>query len=95
MNNFNVTDSGRLIENFVDELSNWYVRRSRRRFWKSEEDRDKISAYKTLYECLLTISRLSAPYIPFISEEIYKNLTGGRKSGLESVHLETYPAAVN
>lgn len=93
MNNFNVTDSGRLIENFVDELSNWYVRRSRRRFWKSEEDRDKISAYKTLYECLLTISKLSAPYVPFMSEEIYKNLTGSRKFSLESVHLESYPAA--
>ncbi|MCL4415756.1 MAG: class I tRNA ligase family protein, partial [Actinobacteria bacterium] len=93
MDDFNVTDSGRLIENFVDELSNWYVRRSRRRFWKSEEDKDKISAYKTLYECLLTISKLSAPYIPFLSEEIYKNLTDGRKSGLESVHLEAYPVA--
>ncbi len=93
MDNFNVTDSGRLLENFVDELSNWYVRRSRRRFWKSEADKDKISAYKTLYECLVTISKLCAPYIPFISEEIYKNLTGSYQVGLESVHLENYPTA--
>ena len=91
---FNVTDSGRLIQEFVDNLSNWYVRRSRRRFWKSEEDKDKISAYKTLYECLLTLSKLCAPYIPFISEEIYKNLTGSIGTGLESVHLEKYPEPV-
>ena len=88
---FNVTDSGRLIGDFVDNLSNWYVRRSRRRFWKGEEDNDKISAYKTLYECLLTLSKLLAPYIPFLSEEIYKNLTGSLGSGFESVHLEKYP----
>ncbi|MCL5772558.1 MAG: class I tRNA ligase family protein, partial [Actinobacteria bacterium] len=91
---FNVTDSGRMIQEFVDNLSNWYVRRSRRRFWKSEEDKDKISAYKTLYECLLTLSKLCAPYIPFISEEIYKNLTGSIGTGLESVHLEKYPEPV-
>jgi isoleucyl-tRNA synthetase len=91
MDIFNVTDSGRLIGDFVDNLSNWYVRRSRRRFWKGEEDKDKISAYKTLYECLLTLSKLCAPYIPFLSEEIYKNLTGSLGNGLESVHLEKYP----
>ncbi|MCE5330285.1 isoleucine--tRNA ligase [bacterium] len=88
---FNVTDSGRLIQDFVDNLSNWYVRRCRRRFWKSEEDKDKISAYKTLYECLLTLSKLCAPYIPFISEEIYKNLAGSLNTGFESVHLEKFP----
>jgi isoleucyl-tRNA synthetase len=92
---FNVTDSGRLIQDFVDNLSNWYVRRSRRRFWKGEEDRDKISAYKTLYECLLTLSKLCAPYIPFISEEIYKNLTESLGNGFESVHLEKYPESEN
>ena len=58
-----------IFQNFVDALSNWYVRRSRRRFWKSEEDRDKISAYKTLYECLVDVSKLCAPFIPFLSEE--------------------------
>ena len=93
MDDFNVTESGRLIQNFVEVLSNWYVRRSRRRFWKSEEDKDKISAYSTLYECLVTISRLCAPFIPFLSEEIYKNLTGSLERGEESVHLESYPAA--
>ncbi|HEY4695981.1 MAG TPA: DUF5915 domain-containing protein, partial [Candidatus Hydromicrobium sp.] len=61
--------------------------------WKSEEDKDKISAYKTLYECLVTISRLCAPFTPFLSEEIYKNLTGSFGRGEESVHLESYPAA--
>ncbi|MEI7616193.1 MAG: class I tRNA ligase family protein, partial [Actinomycetota bacterium] len=95
MDIFNVTDSGRLIGDFVDNLSNWYVRRSRRRFWKGEEDRDKISAYKTLYECLLTLSKLCAPYIPFLSEEIYRNLTSSIGNGLESVHLEKYPEAEN
>ncbi len=93
MDNFNVTESGRVIQDFVDTLSNWYVRRSRRRFWKSEEDKDKISAYKTLYECLVDISRLCAPFIPFLSEEIYRNLTGSPGMGEESVHLESYPEA--
>jgi isoleucyl-tRNA synthetase len=93
MDNFNVTESGREIQNFVDTLSNWYVRRSRRRFWKSEEDRDKISAYKTLYECLVNVSILCAPFIPFMSEEIYKNLTGSLGEGEDSVHLENYPEA--
>ncbi|MEA2015684.1 MAG: isoleucine--tRNA ligase [Actinomycetota bacterium] len=92
MDDFNVTESGRAIQNFVDVLSNWYVRRSRRRFWKSEEDRDKISAYKTLYECLVEITRLCAPFIPYLSEEIYGNLTGSIGKGKESVHLEEYPA---
>jgi len=93
MDDFNVTESGRLIQDFVDVLSNWYVRRSRRRFWKSEEDRDKISAYETLYECLVAVTRLSAPFIPYLSEEIYKNLTGSLGKGRESVHLEDYPVA--
>ncbi len=91
LDNFNVTDSGRLIEDFVDNLSNWYVRRSRRRFWKSENDKDKISAYKTLYECLTILCKLLAPYIPFLSEEIYQNLVRSLGKGLESVHLEEYP----
>lgn len=93
MDGYNVTESGRALQNFVDTLSNWYVRRSRRRFWKSEEDEDKISAYKTLYECLVNISKLCAPFIPFLSEEIYRNLTGSPGRGEESVHLESYPVA--
>jgi len=91
LDDYNVTESGRLIEVFVDDLSNWYVRRSRRRFWKSENDSDKASAYKTLYECLVTLSRLAAPYIPFISEEIYCNLAKSTGTGKDSVHLEDYP----
>ncbi|HAJ96096.1 MAG TPA: isoleucine--tRNA ligase [Actinobacteria bacterium] len=93
LEDFNVTESGRLIQDFVDMLSNWYVRRSRRRFWKSEEDKDKISAYLTLYECLLTVTKLCAPYIPFISEDIYRNLAAGTRSEKPSVHLEDYPEA--
>ncbi len=94
MDDFNVTDSGRLIQQFVDNLSNWYVRRSRRRFWKSEEDKDKISAYMTLYDCLLTLSKLAAPYIPFICESIYQNLSKGLSEPRQSVHLEEYPQAM-
>ncbi len=93
MDDFNVTESGRLIQDFIDQLSNWYVRRSRRRFWKSEGDKDKISAYKTLYECLVTVSILCAPFIPFTSESIYRNLVGSLSRGEESVHLESFPAA--
>ena len=93
LEDFNVTDSGRMIQDFVDMLSNWYVRRSRRRFWKSEEDKDKISAYLTLYECLVTVTKLLAPYIPFISEVLYQNLVVNLGKGAESVHLEDFPAA--
>ncbi len=74
------------IETFVDELSNWYVRRSRDRFWGSGLGEDKVSAYQTLREVLLTLSRLLAPYTPFVAEDIYGNLGGG-----ESVHLADYP----
>lgn len=76
------------ILKFIDKLTNWYIRRSRRRFWKSENDNDKHEAYLTLYYVLLTFSKLAAPIIPFITEEIYKNLA---KNGKESVHLEPYP----
>ncbi len=73
---------------FVDNLSNWYIRRSRKRFWKSEDDSDKEQAYQTLYTVLRDLSLLMAPFTPFIAEEIYRNLTGR-----ESVHLEDYPVA--
>ncbi|MEI6650019.1 MAG: isoleucine--tRNA ligase [Candidatus Moraniibacteriota bacterium] len=76
------------IESFIDELSNWYIRRNRKRFWKNENDGDKDSAYATLYEVLVTLSKLMAPFTPFISEEIYRNLTAG-----ESVHLALWPEA--
>ncbi|HPN67129.1 MAG TPA: isoleucine--tRNA ligase [bacterium] len=72
---------------FIDNLSNWFIRRSRRRFWKSESDEDKNHAYQTLYTCLLEVSKLMAPFTPFIAEKIYQSLT----SDEESVHLQDYP----
>ena len=81
----------REIDEFVSRLSNWYVRRSRRRFWKSEVDEDKISAFATLHECLTTLVKLMAPFVPFMAEEIYQNI--GRNGGRESVHLEDWPNA--
>ena len=81
------------MEAFVEDLSNWYVRRSRRRFWKSETDADKIAAYSTLYECLLTVTKLLAPFVPFITESIYRNLVGPENRSGDSVHLESFPIA--
>jgi isoleucyl-tRNA synthetase len=78
---------------FVDGLSNWYLRRSRSRFWKSERDEDKVDAYATLYEALVSVARLAAPFVPFVTEEIYQNLVRrplGEKAK-ESVHLDDYP----
>ena len=83
----------RLLEEFVNDLSNWYVRRSRRRFWRSDTDTDKLSAYETLYECLVTIIKLLAPMTPFITEKIYQNLVGKLGNGKGSVHLEDFPEA--
>jgi isoleucyl-tRNA synthetase len=86
--------AGRAIAEFVDELSNWYVRRSRRRFWKSEADQDKIAAYLTLNECLVTLSEALAPFTPFIAEELYQNLVAERSpESPESVHLVDWPTA--
>ncbi len=91
---YNPTDAGRKIETFVDGLSNWYVRRSRRRFWKSENDTDKLSAYNTLYQCLVTLAKLLAPFTPFLAEELYQNLVHSvSKTALESVHLVDFPMA--
>jgi len=88
------TDAARAIESFVDELSNWYLRRSRRRFWKSEDDADKAAAYHTLYECLVTLSRLLAPFTPYVADEIHRNLVVGAAAGApESVHLAAWPEA--
>jgi len=89
---YDLTRAARDISDFViDDLSNWYVRRSRRRFWKSEMGPDKLSAYQTLYEVLLTVAKLTAPYIPFLAEEIYQNLNVIKKEPFESVHLAYYP----
>ena len=91
---YDAFSTGRAIAEFVDELSNWYVRRSRRRFWKSEEDTDKVAAYLTLYECLEMLSKLLAPYMPFMAEELHRNLVGERWSDApESVHLSDWPVA--
>ena len=89
------------VEHFVEYLSNWYVRRSRRRFWKSgvlsqtarAADEDKLSAYATLYECLVTLTKLIAPFTPFMAEAMYQNLVRHVDGGCESVHLDSYPEA--
>jgi len=89
---YDVIGATRPIEQFVDQLSNWYLRRSRRRFWKTESDTDKQSAYATLYEALVTVSKLLAPTMPFIADEIYLNLVGSMEGKAEkSVHLEAWP----
>jgi isoleucyl-tRNA synthetase len=78
----------------VEDLSNWYVRRNRRRFWKAEDDADKQAAYATLYTCLTTVARLTAPFIPFVSEALYRNLVATQVPGSpESVHLADWPVA--
>jgi len=94
LENYNPTDAGRRIQGFVEDLSNWYVRRSRRRFWKSESDTDKLSAYATLCECLVTLAKLLAPFTPFVAEEIYRNLVRSRDpEAPDSVHLAEFPTA--
>jgi isoleucyl-tRNA synthetase len=94
MDSYNPTAAARRIEGFVDNLSNWYVRRNRRRFWKSESDADKLAAYTTLYQCLVTLSQLLAPFAPFIAEELYLNLCRAfNPQGRESVHLTDFPSA--
>jgi isoleucyl-tRNA synthetase len=87
-----ITKCTRAIADFaVDDLSNWYVRRNRRRFWGSHDDHDKRSAYQTLFECILTICKLMAPVAPFLSEDIYRRLTENLGGYLESVHLCDFP----
>ncbi|MCA9730674.1 MAG: isoleucine--tRNA ligase [Deferribacteres bacterium] len=89
---YDITKLVRSISDYlVDDVSNWYVRRNRRRFWKSEVGEDKLAAYQTLYEVLLTVAKLIAPVAPFLSEEIYRNLTADSNEAQESVHLETFP----
>ncbi len=96
MDGYDITRACRAIQDFViEELSNWYVRRSRRRFWKGEMSTDKQAAYETLYECLLTISKLMAPVAPFLSEKLYASLTNKelQSTNHDSVHLMLYPSA--
>lgn len=86
LDDYNLSKATRPMLDFVDNLSNWYVRRSRRRFWKSENDGDKMDAYQTLHTVLVEFSKLLAPFMPFLSDEIFRNLTGK-----DSVHLEDWP----
>lgn len=89
---YDVPNATRPIQSFVESLSNWYVRLSRRRFWKSENDADKSNAYATLYECLTTIAYLIAPSMPFLSEALYRNLVAEQKEDApDSVHLASWP----
>ena len=90
LNGYDPTRAGRLIDAFVnDDLSNWYVRLNRKRFWGKEMSTDKLSAYQTLYTCLMTVAKLLAPFAPFYADQLYRDL-GGEK---ESVHLDFFPVA--
>jgi isoleucyl-tRNA synthetase len=93
MDNYDVTRAARLVQSFtIDHLSNWYVRRCRRRFWKSDMNKNKLSAYQTLYEALITVAKLTAPFAPFVAEDIYQKLNSvTRKEEAESVHLVYFP----
>ncbi len=92
--NYKITESARAIQEFTDGLSNWYIRRGRERFWASGMEQDKINAYMTLYTVLVTMSKLCAPFIPFMSEQIYRNLVlSVDKNAPESVHLCDFPAS--
>ena len=90
--NYKIPESARALQEFVDEMSNWYVRRSRERFWAKGMEQDKINAYMTLYTALVTISKVAAPMIPFMTEEIYQNLVRSvDKDAIESIHLCDFP----
>ena len=92
LDGYDPTNAGRRMQEFIDQLSNWYVRRSRRRFWKSENDQDKLSGYITLRTCLVTLSKLMAPLSPFVAEEIYQNLVCSVDAEApDSVHLAAFP----
>ena len=93
LDDYDALKAGAAIESFVDQLSNWYVRRNRRRFWKAASGDDKQSAYATLYECLDVAHRLMAPFVPFLSETVYQNLVRGvDERAPPSVHMATWPA---
>ena len=92
LDGYDITGAGNLIESFTDELSNWYVRRNRERFWVTELTDDKIGAYTTLYKVLVTLSKVIAPFVPFMADAIYQNLVAGLdKNAPESVHLCYWP----
>ena len=92
LENYKITETARALDEFVDELSNWYVRRSRERFWAKGMEQDKINAYMTLYTVLVTLAKISAPMIPFMTESIYQNLVRSvDKNAPESIHLCDFP----
>lgn len=94
LENYKITESARAMADFVDELSNWYVRRSRERFWGKDMPQDKVNAYMTLYTVLTTMAKLSAPFTPFMAESIYQNLVVNvDKNAPKSVHLCDFPVA--
>ena len=94
LNNYRIPEAAKSLSTFVDELSNWYVRRCRERFWGKDMTDDKIAAYMTLYTCLVTIAKAAAPMIPFMAEDMYQNLVRTvDKSAPESVHLCDYPVS--
>lgn len=93
LGNYRIPEAARALQEFVDEMSNWYVRRSRERFWAKGMEQDKINAYMTLYTALVTIAKAAAPMIPFMTEDIYRNLVCSiDKSAPESIHLCDFPA---
>lgn len=93
MEEYDITKAARAVADFtLDNLSNWYVRRNRRRFWKSEKGKDKTAAYQTLYECLIAVCKMAAPIAPFLADEIYRNLNSAtNKEPFSSVHLSYLP----
>ena len=95
MENYDPTRAGRLIDTFVnDDLSNWYVRLNRKRFWGKEMSKDKLSAYQTLYTCLETVAKLLAPFAPFYADQLYLDLNNATgKDTTLSVHLVEFPKA--
>ena len=94
MSHYKIPESGRALQEFTDDLSNWYVRRSRERFWAKGMEQDKINAYMTLYTCLVTLCKTAAPFIPFMTEDIYQNLVARDfKDEPESIQLAAFPEA--
>ena len=94
LENYRIPEAARVLQDFVDEMSNWYVRRGRERFWAKGMEQDKINAYMTLYTALVTVSKAAAPMIPFMTEEIYQNLVRSLdKNAPESIHLCDFPVA--
>lgn len=94
MTNYRIPESGKALQAFIDDLSNWYVRRCRDRFWAKGMEQDKINAYMTLYTCLVTLCKVAAPFVPFMTEDIYQNLVRRDfEDAPESIHLCDYPVA--